>query len=164
MRYIMLLGFCVSVFLSSCGFQLRGVNSGQLSEQFKKTYLSETEKSDNNDFYQLVEKLIIASGGRLSDKDSANVTVLLSPVTMNSRQIALVREGLLKEYERTYKVTVTILDANNNAQLGSRVITTVKDIQLNDKQVLAGEEQIRITDKEAYHNLAQSILLYLQAF
>lgn len=164
MRYHLLLGLVVSLFLTACGFQLRGVGS-QLSEQFQKTYLTEGEESNNNsEFYQSVKELIVVNGGNLSDKANANVTVVLSPITVNSRQIAIANNGLLKEYERTYRTTVTVLDSNNDVQLGRRMVSTIKNIQLNDSQVLAGEEQTEITNKEAYQNLAQSILFYLQSF
>lgn len=164
MRYVILLSVVLSVMLSGCGFQLRGLNS-QLSKQFQKTYLIEGEESNNNSqFYQSVKELIVVNGGNLSDKANANVTVVLSPITVNSRQIAIANNGLLKEYERTYQTTVTVLDSNNDVQLGRRVISTIKNIQLSDTQVLAGEEQTEITNKEAYRNLAQSVLLYLDSF
>lgn len=158
-----------SIVLTGCGFQLRGLDTGKLSTQFQKTYLSEdTDKvihTDNHSpFYQSVKQLIQTNGGALTDKEQSNIIVILSPITTHSRQIALANKGLLKEYERTYKTTVTVIDSSNNSQLGSRVVSTVKDIQLNDNQVLASEEQVEITNKEAYQSLAQSVLLYLQSF
>lgn len=168
MRQLILVSLLASI-LTACGFHLRGLDTGKLSKQFQKTYLSEdTDKvvhTDNHSpFYQSVKQLIQANGGILTDKGQSNIIVILSPITTHSRQIALANKGLLKEYERTYKATVTVIDNSNNAQLGSRVVSTVKDIQLNDNQVLASEEQTEITNKDAYQSLAQSVLLYLQSF
>ncbi len=166
MRHIILLSLLITI-ITGCGFQLRGINTGKLPEQFQKTYLTESDNNKNNKnslFYQKLKELIVTNGGNLSNEEQANVTVVLSPVTINSREIALANKGLLKEYERTYKVTVTILDTNNGVQLGSRVLTRIEDIQLSDQQVLASEEQIQITNKEAYRSLAEAAILYLQSF
>ncbi len=163
MKRIVLIG-CLACMLTACGFQLRGLNTGKLSKQFQKTYLSEESNQPHSNFYWSVKQLIQTNGGILTDKKQANITVMLSPITTHSRQIAVADKGLVKEYERTYKATITVIDNSNNAQLGSRIVSTIKDIQLSDNQVLASEEQTEITDKEAYQSLAQSVLLYLQSF
>lgn len=163
MRYSVLLGLVFAFLVAGCGFQLRGLNT-QLTEKFQKTYLAEEKNAFDSDFYLSVRQLLVTNGGGLSEKAEATVTVLLSPISINSRQIALSNDGLLKEYERTYKATVTVLDSQNDIQLGSRVVSTIKNIQLSDDLVLAGEEQIKITNKEAHRALAQSVMLYLESF
>ncbi len=149
--------------LSACGFQLRGTANTQLSARFNKTYLVNALVT-NDFFYQSIHQLIIANGGQIVDKQAALIAVNITPIRSSQRQIALSGNGALKEYERTFSTTVTLVDLQNNKQLGSREITTTRNIQLDDRLVLAGEEQSAIIRREAERALAQSIMRYLQSF
>lgn len=148
--------------LSSCGFKLRGTGI-QLSAKFQKTYIDDDNINDTN-FYDRIKKLIVLNGARLVDQKQAIIGVHFSPIKVSSRQIALSDNGSLKEYEKTYSTTITVIDESNDIHLGSRVITTVRNVQLDDEHVLANEEQMNTTSEDAYHTLAQSVLLYLQSY
>ncbi len=162
MRYVLSLSIMFSLFFSGCGFQLRGLDN-QLSDKFKKTYIVWKGDVDSL-FYRNVKRLITLNGGRITDKKPAQTIIYLSPIAVDSRQIALSFDGSTKEYEKNYKTTVTIVDKDSGVKLGSRTIKTVQNIQLNDSQVLAGQEQTDITNANAETLLSQSVLLYLRSF
>ncbi len=149
--------------LSACGFQLRGSANTHLSARFAKTYLVNALVT-NDFFYQSIHRLIVANGGQIVDKQEALVAVNITPIRSSQRQIAISGNGALKEYERTFSTTVTLVDLSNGHQLGSREITTARNIQLDDRLVLAGEEQSAIIRREAERTLAQSIMRYLESF
>ncbi len=156
-----ILSMFLCVVLLGCGFHLRGLSTDKLSKRFEQAYLDISET--NNEFYQEVKKLIIDNGGDITNKDSAKITVILSPVVVNYRQVAIADNNSLKEYEYNYRVNVSVLD-EKNSQLGSSIITTVKNIQLNDNQVTINEEYLKENTKEVYQELAKSTLHYLQSF
>ncbi|MGY0399299.1 MAG: hypothetical protein ACWIPH_05070, partial [Ostreibacterium sp.] len=64
----------------------------------------------------------------------------------------------------TYSTQVTVIDSKNEIQLGSRVISTSRNIQLDDRYVIAGEEQLQTTHADAEKSLARSTLLFLESF
>lgn len=158
----LVLGLLFGLVLSGCGFHLRG-SSVLLPDLFKKTYFKENLVIDDN-FERRVKDLIVAGGGKLVSREQADVGVALSEVNVRSRQVALSSSGSTKEYERTYKATVTVTDLKTGAQLGSREVSTVRNLQLDSGQVLAGEEQSVTTQKEAERSLAQAVMRYLKTF
>lgn len=162
MRYPILYSILIGLFLTACGFQPRGMNT-QLSERFAKTYFTEPSNIDEQ-FPQQVKHLFQLNGGQLVSKTEATIAVTLSPVTEKSRQMAIANNGTLKEYERNYQVTVTLIDLSNQAQLGSRTLAVTRNIQLDESKVLANEEQSAISLKAAERSLAQSIIRYLESF
>lgn len=154
----LLLGLC----LTSCGFQLRGVST-PLADDFQQTYLLEAD-SNSMSFYHQIKKLLTANGGGLVEKEAAKIIINTTPIETHSRQIALANNGTLKEYERTYRTTVTVIEANSSIQLGSRTLSTVRTLQLDDSNVVAGEEQSLITQTDAERALATAVIRYLESF
>lgn len=162
MRHQLLLSLIISLLLTACGFQLRGSNQS-LSEKFQHTYVAD-HLSEDGLFLRQIKQLIALNGGQIVDKAAAQVALSLTPITTSSRQIAIAGSGTLKEYERTYEVTVTLVDMSNQVQLGSRTLSVVRNIQLDDSNVLAGEERSETTYRVAERALAQSVLRYLESF
>lgn len=161
MRYSVLLGM-VLFLTAGCGFQLRGT-SNPLAQRFQQTYLAE-DLSVNERFYRQIKQLIHLNKGRLVKQDQAKVTLFLSPITVTSRQLALAGAGTLKEYEKTYQLTIRVVETATQAQLGSSLLTVRRSIQVDDSKVLAGEETTEIAQKAAERSLAQSVLRYLKSF
>lgn len=162
MRILATLGVLIFFGLSGCGFALRGVSS-PLPERFAKTYLQDV-MVPNNRFQRRIEQLIVLGGGHSVERDVANVKISVSDITTYSRQIALSGNGAAKEYERTFSTTVTITDLTTGIQLGSRQLSTTRNIQLDDRNVLAGEEQSEVTQSAAEHALANAVYQYLKTF
>ncbi len=157
-----------SLLISGCGFALRGTTV-PLPEKFSYTHitnhttLNDNYNENNNIKYQL-SKLIKVNGGDIVSKSNAKVMIILEPIKVHSRQIAFSRDANTREYENTYSVAITIIDKVTAAQLGNKVFSIVKHIQLKDNKVLAGNEQRLITKEEAEEELTQQILLYLRNF
>lgn len=162
MRYTLLLGLFLGFLLAGCGFQLRGVNT-QLSDDFQQTYLIESDLYDSA-FQRQLKKLLVANGANLVEKTEAKIIVNTTPIETGSRQIALANNGTLKEYERTYRTTVTVIAAGSGIQLGSRTLSTMRTLQLDDSHVIAGEEQSIITQADAERTLASAAIRYLESF
>lgn len=148
--------------LSGCGFKLRGTDT-QLSERFQHTFFDENTAIES-DFAKKIKQLLTVNGANLVTRQQANIGIHITPIKAYSRQIALSGSGAIKEYERTFSTVVTLTDLKNGIQLGSRSIETTRLVQLDDRRVLAGEEQSEITKNAAEHALAQSIIRYLESF
>lgn len=152
-----------ALLLTACGFQLRGKADASLSSRFATVYLSESLPREGF-FYQRLHHLIIVNGGHPGAKETARTEVAVTPVVSKQRQIALSSSGTLKEYERTFTTVVTVTDLQSSIRLGSRKISSQKNIQLDDLAVLAGEEQSSIIRKAAERDLAQAVIRYLESF
>ncbi len=100
MRLLLSLSLFITVFLSGCGFSLRGTGES-LPELFAKVYY-QTSTPVNESFDSRVKHLIVLSGGKLVTRDAATVIVQAGAIGEQSRQIAVAGNGALKEYERTY--------------------------------------------------------------
>ncbi len=159
MRRIILGGLLISLLLAGCGFHLRGLNS-QLSGKFKKTYLVEDNDSNVN-LNQEVASLITLNGGQLVDKSQAIIRLVISPLKVKSRQIAISGDSTLKEYEKTYRANITIINQNDGSQIGQRVVSSIQQQQYDEKNVLASDEQSEITKEAAIRDLANEIIRYL---
>lgn len=161
MRLALVFSFLLMV-LAGCGFALRGTTT-PLPERFAKTYFHETLVAEDA-LHRRVKQLIVVSGGQLVAKDNATVGVNISAVKEQSRQIALSGNGAIKEYERTFSTTVTVTEIATSIQLGSRVLSTTRNVQLDERRVLAGEEQSSVTKEVAERALAQAVIRYLKSF
>ncbi len=161
MRLMILLSGMV-LCLSSCGFALRGTTT-PLPARFDKTYFHDTLE-EQEALHRRVKQLIIVGGGHLVPKAQATVAVNVGPVSMSSRQIALSGNGAIKEFERTYSTTVTVTEVATGIQLGSRVLSTTRNVQLDDRRALAGEEQSAVTKDVAERALSQAVMQYLKSF
>lgn len=162
MRFFLLLNCCLLMLLSGCGFALRGTTT-PLPARFEKTYFHEIQHTDDT-LHRRVKRLITLSGGKLVERSEASVSIALTKVEISSRQIALSGNGSVKEYERTYYTTVTVTEITTGIQLGSRVLSTKHNVQLDDRRVLAGEEQSAVTQDVAERSLAQAVMRYLKSF
>ncbi|MPV85206.1 LPS-assembly lipoprotein LptE [Ostreibacterium oceani] len=165
MQWILL---CLSCLLMlgnlGCGFQLKGTAT-QLSTRFDSTYVNPIDTLKNNGLSRQLERLINVNGGKtVANIDDASIAVNITPVTTQSRQIALSSDASLKEYERIYTTTVTVTDLQSGVQLGQRQLSSTRHVQLDDRKVLAGEEQSKITQDSAERDLAYRIMHYLTAF
>ncbi len=166
MRLIFSVGLVMSLMISSvisgCGFALRGT-AIPLPARYSKTYFeSESIKGVSNSLPKQVKELLVLGGGQLVPRKDASVSIHLSDIDSQSRQIVLAGNGTTKEYERTYRVTVTVVDLKSGVQLGSRTLSSTHNIQLNDTHVLAGQDEARTVQKSAEQSLAHQILRYLK--
>lgn len=157
-----LIAVLCSFLMVGCGFKLRGIDT-QLSDRFAQTYVSSGDSLES-DFSRKIKQLIHVNGGQVVAREFAQLKVHVTPVKVYSRQIALSDSGAIKEFERTYSTVVTLVDLSNGIQLGSRQISTTRFIQLDDRRVLAGEEQSEVTENNAENALAQSVIRYLESF
>ncbi len=156
-----LLLIITTTLITGCGFKLRGVDdAGKLSDKFKKTYLSISDEYLESQ----IKRLINNSGGKVVNKKEATTKVRVSSLSSKKRQIALSGDGSLREYEQTYKISVTVSDLSNGISLGTRELSTIKFIQLDKRKVLAGEEQSDVVRKAAIRNLSKRVMSYLHAF
>ncbi len=160
MRLVVMLTALAGLLLGGCGFALRG-SAIPLPERFAKTYLEESHHSDNH-FERRIQQLIELGGGRLVAREAAEVSLKVGKIEVKSRQIALSSDGYNKEYERTYRVKVTVVDLKTEAQLGSRYITSTQNLQLDDRYVIAGDEESETTQRAAERELSYKIMQYLK--
>ncbi len=159
MRRVMIGTLLSCILLVGCGFHLRGLNS-QLSDKFKKTYLVENNRSDAS-LNQEIASLITFNGGKLVKQSAADVRLVVSPIRVSSREIAASGDNLLKEYEKIYRVEVTIIDQNDGSQIGHRTVSSRQTQQYDEKNILASDEEGKITQNAAIRDLANEIIRYL---
>ncbi len=145
-----------------CGFHPRGLNK-ELSQRFEKTYIK--FNGDQNSFlYNQITRLIYTNGGNIVDKQAANIMLEITPLPVKSRQVALSGNGLIKEYNYIYPLSISIIDLKTKMTVDSRLLSVNKYIQLDDRKVLASEEQTDITKNSAYRSLSSLVINYLELF
>ncbi|PID63734.1 MAG: hypothetical protein CR974_01195 [Gammaproteobacteria bacterium] len=146
--------------LSGCGFALRGT-AIPLPERFTQTYFKDS-LGINNRFERRLRQQIELGGGQLVDEEQAKVSITVSPIKERSRQMALSSNGYAKEYERTYSTTITVVNLKTGVQLGNRTVTSVQNLQLDDRHVLAGEEESDTIRDIAEQELVRQMMQYLK--
>jgi LPS-assembly lipoprotein len=152
------LALCVTCLLTACGFQLRGTgsNSMVLPESWKSMHL--VTASPNSEFSRDVIALLAANGVQWTERDKANLSLVLGGEQFQQRYLSLNAEARVAEYELTMSSQFSILDAENKEIMAPTTVSVVKQVENNPRNVVGKEGEVQMVQREMRSDLAQQIM------
>lgn len=128
----------LSLALSACGFQLRGMT--ELS--FKNVYIQGSTLTISQD----LKRLFRANGVQIAaDAESAELLLELLNEVNEKRILSLSGGGLVREYELNYRVNFRTREAANPIWSQVQSVQARRDFSYDDKVLLGkGEEEARL--------------------
>jgi LPS-assembly lipoprotein len=144
--------------LTACGFQLRGTggSSMALPESWKSMHLVTT--SPNSEFSRDVIALLAANGVQWTERDKANLSLVLGAEQFQQRYLSLNAEARVAEYELTMTSQFSILDAGNKEIMAPTVVSVVKLVENNPRNVVGKEGEVQMAQSDMRSDLAQQIM------
>ncbi len=153
-----LLSVALILFVSSCGFHLRGVVP--LPEVMAKTKLVVPAGSSLR--YEL-ESLLLSAGGEVVDEESDATAVLnVASASIRSRTLSVDALGRASEYALTLSVKYSLSGSDGKVlakNLSSRV---ERDFRFDPDNVLAKGAEQEMVQQEMYRVAAQQMLRRLR--
>lgn len=149
----------ITCLLAACGFHLRGTGSTGLAfpEAWKSMYL--VTGNPNSEFSRDVTTLFAANGVQWTDRESANFSLVLSPERFEQRNLSLNSEARVAEIELTMSAQFSVLDADNNEVMAETMVSVVRQMENDPRNVVGKAGEIRLTQEEMRAKLAEQILL-----
>jgi LPS-assembly lipoprotein len=155
-HYALALG--LACLLGACGFQLRGTggNSMTLPESWKSMHL--VTASPNSEFSRDVIALLAANGVQWTDREKANLSLVLGPEQFQQRYLSLNAEARVAEYELTMSSEFSILDAKNKEIVPPTNVSVIKQMENNPRNVVGKEGEVQMAQSDMRSDLAQQIM------
>lgn len=153
------------LFLSGCGFHLRGTSSTALPPE-----LSTLRVTMGGAGYPLllveVRNALLALGNvRLTDDVSASVPVLqLNSETSTSQVLAIDSSGRISAYLLNYRVDYSLIGADKKALFPNQSVKLQREYGFDRLNVIASEKQSEFLQNEMRRDVAQQILRRLASF
>lgn len=146
----------LSSLLSGCGFHLRG--SYDLPPQFQQIYVSSTIEFSELSRH-VKDRLRINQVEMLSAPDQQHPHLMLLSDKLEERDLSLVGDGLVVEYELLYTVSVGI-DVEGEERIYQDFVIT-RDYQDDPNKALAKAREKRLLITEMRQQAADMIVRYL---
>jgi LPS-assembly lipoprotein len=161
-RFTFILG--ITCLLAACGFQLRGVGGASfaLPPEWKSMYLE--TGNPNGEFTRAVIAQLAANGVVWTDRDKANLTLVLSPERFSQRSLSLNAEARVAELELTMSSQFAIRDASNKEIVPPTPVTVIKQVENNPRNVVGTEGEVQLVQNEMRTDLAQQIVRRVSFF
>lgn len=149
---------CLACLLTACGFQLRGTgsNSTSLPESWKSMHL--VTASPNSEFSRAVIALLAANGVQWTERDKANLSLVLGGEQFQQRYLSLNAEARVAEYELTMTSQFSIVDAENKEIMAPTRVSVIKQVENNPRNVVGKEGEVQMVQNEMRSDLAQQIM------
>ena len=145
------------LFLSACGFQLRGT----AALPFETLYIPNTSGGVALDL-----KRNIQSGTRtrvVDDEKSAQARLELSGETKSRNILSLSGAGRVRELQLVYRINLRVHDGKGGEFVPLTTLSISRDLTYNDTDVLAKEAEEAAIYREIQRDLVQQILRRLAA-
>jgi LPS-assembly lipoprotein len=161
-QFSLILG--MTCLLGACGFHLRGVGTGgpAVPQAWKSMHL--VTGNPNGEFSRNVSALFAANGVQWTDSDNANFSLVLSPERFEQRNLSLNAEARVAEIELTMNSQFRVLDANKAEVMPPTMVSVVKQMENNPRNVVGKEGEIRLIQSDMYTELAQQIMRRIAFF
>ena len=146
-----------ALFLSGCGFQLRGT----ASLPFETFYIPEATSGIGLDL-----KRNVRSGTRtrvVDDDKTAQAILEFSNEARIRNILSLSGGGRVRELQLVYRIAVRVHDGKGAEYLPVTLLTSTRDLTYNDTDVLAKETEEALIYREMQSDLVQQILRRLSA-
>ncbi len=149
----------VLLFISSCGFHLRG--SGDLQWQFQSVHI-QSEAADriaSELKYRLTEQKLQV----LPTSEAAQVVVYLSNETVDRRVLSVSSvSGKQEEIEINYRVEMEIRKADDTVLLEKQTISFLRDYRFDPAAVLAAGGEEEVLREDMFNQILMQIIRQLQ--
>lgn len=147
----------LSLVLSACGFQLRGV--ADLS--FKNLYIQGSQLTLSRD----LERQLKANGVKVVQKsEDAEVMLELMSESSQRRIMSLSGGGLVREFELLYSLNYRIRDAKNPLWGPVQTIRGRRDVSYNDNVLLGKAEEEARLNQDMRNDAVRELLKRLTAY
>ena len=155
MRFL-LLGI-LSVLISACGFQLRGV----AKLPFETMYVEAGESSPiGND----LRRALKSNNVRLTNSaPEAQAVVQLLGETREKIILSLSGGGRVREYQLRMRVTFRVHGPNNKELLAPTELVLLRDLSYDDTQILAKESEEALLFRDIQNDAVQQIMRRVSA-
>lgn len=155
MRFL-LLGI-MSVLISACGFQLRGV----AKLPFETMYV---EASDTSPVGNDLRRALKSSNVRLTNSAAeAQAVVQLLGETREKIILSLSGGGRVREYQLRMRVSFRVYGPNNKELLVPTELVLLRDLSYDDTQILAKESEEALLFRDIQSDAVQQIMRRLSA-
>lgn len=157
-RWIAIASAFASVFLTACGFQLRGA----ISLPFSTLYISLPETSD---IRAAIKRGVEANGEtRVVDnpKEAEALLTVLGDVP-EKKILSYSAAGRVREYQLVRTFTFRVHDIAGRDYLPLNTMKITRDISFNDSQVLAKESEEALLQRDMQTDLIRQLLRRLAA-
>ncbi len=150
--------------LGACGFHLRGVGTGGPAVPQAWKSMNLVTGNPNGEFSRNVSALFAANGVQWTDSDSANFSLVLSPERFEQRNLSLNAEARVAEIELTMSSQFRVLDASKAEVMPPTIVSVVKQMENNPRNVVGKEGEMRLIQTEMYAELAEQIMRRIAFF
>jgi len=155
MRFL-LLGI-MSVLISACGFQLRGV----AKLPFETMYV---EASDTSPVGNDLRRALKSSNVRLTNSAAeAQAVVQLLGETREKIILSLSGGGRVREYQLRMRVSFRVYGPNNKELLVPTELVLLRDLSYDDTQILAKESEEALLFRDIQNDAVQQIMRRVSA-
>ena len=155
MRFL-LLGM-LSVLISACGFQLRGV----AKLPFETMYV---EASDTSPVGNDLRRALKSSNVRITNSaPEAQAVVQLLGETREKIILSLSGGGRVREYQLRMRVSFRVYGPNNKELLVPTELVLLRDLSYDDTQILAKESEEALLFRDIQSDAVQQIMRRVSA-
>jgi len=162
-KYHLSLLLMCAVFISACGFHLRGSVAISLPPGVEPIYIGGIKAGDQ--LAVELRNLLGAQNIQLSDNPaSANYQLRIVEQNQDRRSAALGDGARTAEYQLTNTVTFEMLDTKGRRVFGPNSITERKNMRNDPNQVISTNQEEKIIRREMLRNLAAKIARQIQSF
>jgi LPS-assembly lipoprotein len=148
----------VSLLLTACGFQLRGV----APLPFDTLYIQAAPTSQFSN--QLKRMVRVGSGTRVVERPEEAAAILQILNEIQEKQIlSLGGGGRVSEYQLRYRVGFRLTDQKNREHIPASEILLKRDFSFADEQALSKEAEEALLLRDMRNDAVQQLLRRLQA-
>ena len=153
------------LFLSGCGFHLRGASSVALPPELSTLRVTMGGKGYPPLLVEMRNALLALGDVRLTDDVSASVPVLqLHGESSESQVLAIDSSGRISAYLLNYRVDYSLVGADNKPLLPKQSVKLQREYGFDRLNVIASEKQSEFLQNEMRRDVAQQILRRLARF
>jgi len=150
------------VFISACGFYLRGSQPGGVESNLSRIAITESAASDISN--EVSAQLSMAGTVVSRNIDDAEFILHLASQSIDRTILSISpATGKVEEYQLTFTVLMSIRDADNNDLLSDQVIQLVRDFAFDEDSVLGSVSEQRTLEEEMTRQAATQIIRRLNA-
>lgn len=159
-RFFLLLLF---ITLAACGYQLRGVQNGNVELAISSVYLTGGEQ-DAPLLSLLKQRLQQFGVAEVVADELADVSLSLGSISRSRRVLSVNSAAKVSEYELHYSVSyrITVLEGEPEGESSLRSASTRRDITFDENQVLAKAEEEERLYQDMRSDVVNTILRVLQ--
>ncbi|MGH8670756.1 MAG: LPS assembly lipoprotein LptE [Burkholderiales bacterium] len=158
LRALRFAGILCALFVSACGYHLRGVVALPFDRLYLDTGGSRTLAVD-------LERTIRAgSNVRFTDQpDKAQATLQVFGESNEKRILALSGSGRVREFQLVYRLSFRLYDRQGRELIAPNALELIRDFPFNDAEILAREHEESVLYQDMRRDAVQQIMWRLSS-